>query len=371
MERESQADIAEYLPPASSMSSRSFAERLLAWWDEHGRKSFPWQRDPTPYRVWVAEVMLQQTQAATVVPYYERFMARFSSIEVLAAAPLDEVLHLWSGLGYYARARNLHSAAQVVVGEHGGAFPSSLEAIRKLPGIGRSTAAAIVAQAFGQRAAILDGNVKRVLARHHRVGGPISSSATLKALWRHAERHTPVVRVADYTQAVMDLGATICRRSRPACAICPLRGSCRGLAAGDATEFPQRAARRARRVEKRRFFLLTDAGGATFLRQQPSTGIWGGLWVPPQDAVEQTTANFLAAHDVHPQLVESIRVGQTIQHGFSHYQLVVEPVFIRLNARPGAVGEEGGVWVRRDHQLGVPALVAKLLVAVVDMEFAE
>lgn len=366
MKRESQADSKHRQPALPT----SFAERLLAWWDEHGRKSFPWQRDPTPYRVWVAEVMLQQTQAATVVPYYVRFTARLPSIELLAAAPLNEILHLWSGLGYYARARNLHRAAQIVAGEYGGTFPSSLDEIRKLPGIGRSTAAAIAAQAFGQRAAILDGNVKRVLARHYRVGGPVSSSATLKSLWRHAERHTPTMRVADYTQAVMDLGATICRRSRPACALCPLRGTCQGWAAGDATEFPQRRARPERRVEKRRFFLLTDAGGATFLRRQPPTGIWGGLWAPPQGPPEQTAASFLAVEGVHRQSVESIHVGQTIQHGFSHYQLVVEPVFVRLNARPSAVGEDGGVWIGQNHQLGVPALVAKLLAATAELELS-
>ena len=370
MKSETQPDAAQLQPPVSAAVRPSFAERLLAWWDEHGRKSFPWQREPTPYRVWVSEVMLQQTQAATVVPHYERFMKRFPSIKALAAAPLDEVLHLWSGLGYYARARNLHRAANIVASEYDGVFPSSLDAIQEMPGIGRSTAAAIVAQAFGERAAILDGNVMRVLARHYRVEGPVSSAATLKTLWHYAESHTPSERVADYTQAVMDLGATVCRRSRPACGICPLRDSCQGWAVGDASSFPKRRTRPARRIEERRFFLLTDAAGATFLRQQPQTGIWGGLWVPPQGPLEQATTSFLASEGVHRQLVESVHVGERIEHGFSHYQLVVEPVFIRLNARPAAIGEDGGVWLGRDHELGIPALVAKLLAANDDLELA-
>ena len=355
----------------SATQRRLFAERLLAWWDENGRKSFPWQRDRTPYRVWVSEIMLQQTRAVAVVPYFERFMARFPRLEMLAAAPLDEVLHLWSGLGYYARARNLHRAATIVVGEHDGVFPSSLDAIRKLPGIGRSTAAAIVAQAHGQRAAILDGNVKRVLARHYRVGGAVSSSATRNELWRYAESHTPKRRVADYTQAIMDLGATICARLRPACAICPLHATCRGLATGDVDKFPQRRVRGNRRLEKQRVFVLTDDSGASFVRRQPPTGIWGGLWSPPQGPIDQTADAFLAAHGVGRQSIESISMGRPIQHGFSHYDLVVEPVYVRLNARLALMGEQNGAWIRPGHhRLGLSALAAKLLDATVDLELA-
>ena len=356
-------------PQLSAAQRRSFAKRLLAWWDENGRKSFPWQRDRTPYRVWVSEIMLQQTQAATVVPYFERFMARFPRLELLAAAPLDEVLHLWSGLGYYARARHLHRAAKIVVDECGGVFPQSLDALGNLPGVGRSTAGAIVAQAYGKRAAILDANVKRVLARHYRVGGVVSSSATLKALWRYAESLVPNERLADYTQAIMDLGATICMRSRPACSICPLRATCQGLAKGDAGKFPERRARAERRLEQRRFFVVTDADGATLVQQQPPTGIWGGLWSPPQAPIDQQVDSFLAQHGIHEQLIESIRIGQTIPYGFSHYDLDVEPVYVRLNARPAMVAENGGVWIHSgNHRLGLSALAAKLLAVTLAME---
>ncbi|HKL64205.1 MAG TPA: A/G-specific adenine glycosylase, partial [Woeseiaceae bacterium] len=194
-----------------------FAERLLAWYDRHGRHDLPWQRDPVPYRVWVSEIMLQQTRVTTVIPYFERFVERFPTVEDLAAAPADDVLALWSGLGYYARARNLHRAAGRIVAEHGGEFPCHREALESLPGIGRSTAGAILALSFGERHPILDGNAKRVLARYHAVDGWPGRTAVAKELWELAERHTPSQRVADYTQAIMDLGATLCTRGRPAC----------------------------------------------------------------------------------------------------------------------------------------------------------
>ena len=226
------------------MAADSFARRLLAWWDVHGRKNLPWQQERTPYRIWVAEIMLQQTQVGTAAPYFERFVARFPDVEAVARADLDDVLHLWSGLGYYARARNLHRAAGIVVREHGGTLPDTAAALGALPGIGRSTAAAIVAQAHGRRAPILDGNVKRVLARRRRVAGPVSSTATLDELWRLAESHTPQDRAADYTQAVMDLGATVCRRRRPRCGDCPVRTGCLAFAAGDPERYPETAPRR-------------------------------------------------------------------------------------------------------------------------------
>ena len=204
----------------------TFAARVLEWFDQHGRKDLPWQRDTTPYRVWVSEIMLQQTQVKTVIPYFERFMAALPQVQALAEAPEDRVLHLWTGLGYYARARNLHRSAQRVARELDGQFPETLAGLCDLPGVGRSTAGAILSIALGQRASILDGNVKRVLARYHRVEGWPGRSAVHQSLWDIAEQYTPAERCADYSQAIMDLGATLCTRSKPACDDCPLRGDC-------------------------------------------------------------------------------------------------------------------------------------------------
>ena len=342
-----------------------FAERLLEWWQRFGRRNFPWQRCRTPYRVWVSEVMLQQTQAATVVPYFERFMERFPTVCELAQADVDEVLHLWSGLGYYGRARHLHLAAQTVASEHKGILPDSQQALMALPGIGRSTAAAIVAQARGSRAVILDGNVKRVLARHHRVAGPVSAAATLRELWHLADQHTPTSRVAEYTQAIMDLGATICRPATPKCETCPLRGSCEGLAAGDATAFPQpRPKAGERRLEQRRFFVLADSAGACYVEQRPASGVWGGLWSPPERSADESVQRFLSWRDIPMNDVREVHLGEAFRHRFSHYDLDVRPVYVRLLSRPAQVREGGpaGKWIEPgNHRLGLSAVAAKLL----------
>ena len=349
------------------MTAGSFARRLLAWWDVHGRKDLPWQRRRTPYRVWVSEVMLQQTQAGTVAPYFERFMERFPDVGALARADLDEVLHLWSGLGYYARARNLHRAAGVVVREHGGVVPDTVEAAGALPGVGRSTAAAIVAQAWGKRAAILDANVKRVLARRHRVRGAPAAAATLRELWRLAERHTPPSRAGDYAQAIMDLGATVCRRRRPRCGDCPVRADCRAFAAGDPEQFPQRAPRRRRRLERRRFFVLVDPAGACLVERRPPRGVWGGLWSPPERGAREPVDGFLERAGVAPDLVDRVRAGGVFRHGFTHYDLDVEPVYVRLKARPATVREDRARWIDpADHRLGLSKVAARLVGAAGD-----
>ncbi len=340
----------------------SFARRLLAWWDVHGRRDLPWQCERTPYRVWVAEIMLQQTRVSTVVPYFERFMARFPDPKSLARADLDDVLHLWSGLGYYARARNLHRAAGIVVRDHGGRLPDSVADIRRLPGIGRSTAAAIVAQSRGRRAAILDANVKRVLARRHRVTGAVSSAGTLDALWRLAESHTPAERVADYTQAIMDLGATVCRRRRPRCSACPVRIDCQAYAAGDPERYPEKPARRKRRLERSRFFVVVDPDGACLVEQRPPQGIWGGLWSPPQRDAGESVNGFLAQAGIAADLVERIRKAGVFRHGFTHYDLDVEAVYVRLRARPATVREGLGRWIDpADHRLGLSTVAARLV----------
>ena len=340
----------------------SFDRRLLAWWDTHGRKHLPWQRERTPYRVWVAEIMLQQTQVSTVVPYFERFMARFPTVETLARADLDAVLHLWSGLGYYARARNLHRAAGIVAQEHGGVFPDTIAAVQALPGIGRSTAAAIVAQSSGQRAAILDANVKRVLARRHRVAGAISTAATLDTLWRLADAHTPAERVADYTQAIMDLGATVCRRSRPRCGDCPVQADCLASADGEPERYPERAPRRKRRLERSRFFVVVDPQGACLVERRPPRGIWGGLWSPPERAAGESVNGFLAQAGIAPELVEQVLAADVFRHGFTHFDLDVEPVYVRLKSRPAQVRESAGRWIDPDdHRLGLSTVAARLV----------
>jgi A/G-specific adenine glycosylase len=342
--------------------SQSFARRLLAWWDVHGRKNLPWQRERTPYRVWVSEIMLQQTQVSTVVPYFERFVARFSDVESLARADLDEVLHLWSGLGYYARARNLHRAAGVVVREHGGVFPDEVERIQRLPGVGRSTAAAIVAQSYGRRAAILDANVKRVLARRYRIAGTVSSTETRDELWRLAESCTPAERAADYTQAIMDLGATVCRRTRPRCADCPVRTDCQAYATGDPDRYPQRAPRRQRRLERSRFFVVVDPDGACLVEKRPPGGLWGGLWSPPKRDAGESVSAFLEQAGIGADLVDEVRQAGVFRHGFTHFDLDVEPIYVRLRARPARVREGLGRWIDPvDHRLGLSTVAARLV----------
>ena len=343
-----------------------FADRLLAWWDAHGRKDLPWQLDRTPYRVWVSEVMLQQTQVSAVVPYFERFTARFPTLAALADAELDAVLHVWSGLGYYARARNLHRAARIVARDLDGRIPDTEQAMAALPGVGRSTAAAIVAQSFDRRAPILDGNVKRVLARCHRIAGLPSSSTTQNALWTAAEAHTPNARAADYTQAIMDLGATLCRRRQPDCPVCPVRSLCQAFASGDVERFPERASRRDRRLERRRFFVLTAPEGACYVERRPAKGIWGGLWSPPECDDDAGALETLLSWGLARRQIERWRVAPVFRHGFTHFDLDVEPVYVRLAERPASLP---GAWIAPDdHRLGLSAVAAKLLAATQQLE---
>ena len=351
---------------ASRAMAKRFADALLAWWDTNGRKDLPWQVDRTPYRVWVSEVMLQQTQVAAVVPYFERFVARFPDVAALANADLDDVLHLWSGLGYYARARNLHRAARIVVSGCGGVMPDTVEALVELPGIGRSTAGAIVAQAFDRPATILDGNVRRVLARVHRVPGPPSLATTRRRLWQLAQAHTPETRAADYAQAIMDLGATVCRRTRPGCADCPVRELCAAHAADEAERYPQPAGRRPRRLEHRRYFVLTVPSGSCYVERRPSSGVWEGLFSPPERPADLPTAAFLGQLGVDTKLVESWRSAPPFRHGFTHFDLMVLPVYVRLRARPEDLP---GTWVvPGHHRLGVSVVADKLLRATQPLE---
>jgi A/G-specific adenine glycosylase len=249
----------------------SLSERLLTWYRLHGRKDLPWQHPAAPYPVWISEIMLQQTQVQAAIPYFEKFMARFPDVHALAAAPVDEVLHIWSGLGYYARARNLHRTAELVVADHGGELPRNIDALMALPGIGRSTAAAILALSFGDRHAILDGNVKRVLCRYHSIEGWPGGSGVAKRLWAIAEAQTPDNDLAAYTQALMDL-------RQPRCEDCPLNGDCLALAEGREAELPQRKPRKSTPLRHTVFVIVRDPRGRVLLERRPPAGIWGGLW---------------------------------------------------------------------------------------------
>ena len=343
--------------------SNPFAQRLLDWFAVHGRHTLPWQTDATPYRVWVSEVMLQQTQVATVIPYYERFMARFPDVRSLASAPLDEVLHLWTGLGYYARARNLRACAQVLVERNGGEFPKELDAVMELPGIGRSTAGAILAISRGQRHPILDGNVKRVMARVFGVAGDPASKAVLSALWTHSDDCTPLHQVAEYTQAVMDLGATVCTRSRPACTVCPLNEGCVAAREGRQVELPGKRRKRVRPAREATLLIAqTDGkgGSAVFLERRPPSGLWGGLWSAPQfnssqDALEWCRKEF-------GDIAQS-RMLAPIDHAFTHFDLRLRP--LQVFCTPSGKVDEGDdrLWYQLDAppRIGLPQPVAQLL----------
>ncbi len=343
------------------MSERPISRRLLAWYGHHGRKALPWKRRRDAYRIWVSEVMLQQTQVAAVIPYFERFIARFPDVRSLARARLDEVLHLWTGLGYYARARNLHKAAQRIVKEHGGRFPRAFEVVADLPGIGRSTAGAILTLAFDQRHPILDGNVKRVLARYHAIATPLNKRETETRMWQLAEKHTPRTRVADYTQAIMDLGATLCTRTKPQCPACPLRKTCHAFQLGAPQNFPVRTAARRVPVKATQMLMIRDARGRVLLARRPPAGLWGGLWGFPE------CANGNARHWCRKSLGFDIRMESpwpTLRHSFSHFHLDITPIPARLVGGTGRAMENAEtVWynVRRPDRRGFSAPVKHLL----------
>ncbi|MCS4503070.1 A/G-specific adenine glycosylase [Arhodomonas aquaeolei] len=337
------------------------ATRVVEWFDVHGRHDLPWQRPATPYRVWVSEVMLQQTQVTTVIPYFERFMARFPDVHALASADVDEVLHLWSGLGYYARARNLHRAAQRLVEDHGGEFPAGIDAVESLPGIGRSTAGAILSLSRGERHPILDGNVKRVLARYHGIDGWPGRTAVARELWAWSEAHTPDTRPDAFNQAMMDMGATVCLRRRPLCGACPLASDCHARAAGTPEAFPGRRPKRDKPVRATRMLLITRNDGRVLLQRRPPTGIWGGLWCPPEcdvdtDPAEEASRRFgLTLYGVHEW--------RPLRHVFTHFALDIHPV--RADAGPGtAVMDDADlVWYNAGSgdARGLAAPVARLL----------
>ena len=344
------------------MPPPDFADRLLIWFDSHGRKDLPWQQQPTPYRVWVSEIMLQQTQVQTVIPYYLRFMQRFPTLSTLAAASLDEVLHHWSGLGYYARARNLHKAARQVRDDFNGCVPDQLQGLVQLPGIGRSTAGAILSLACGQHHAILDGTVKRVLARYHALEGWPGKTAILKQLWSLSEAVTPVRRVADYNQAIMDLGATVCVRGRPACDTCPLQKSCKAHQLGRQQDLPSPRPRRELPVRTVQMLLLVNPAQEVFLEKRPATGIWGGLWSFPEFADREALRYWCDRGNIRSG--EEAEIWPVVRHTFSHFHLDITPCCIKLQNPVGSVMEaDQGVWYNplNSGALGMAAPVKRLL----------
>jgi A/G-specific adenine glycosylase len=343
------------------VNEASFAERLLRWFDSHGRHDLPWQADATPYRVWISEIMLQQTQVQTVIPYFERFLDRFPGVEALADAPVDEVLHLWSGLGYYARGRNLHRAAIRIRDEHGARLPESLEALTDLPGIGRSTAGAILALTRGQRHPILDGNVRRVLCRHRGIAEWPGRSATLTRLWAIAGTLTPHERVGDYTQAIMDLGATVCRRSKPDCERCPVAEDCVARAQGRQATLPAPRPRRTRPLRRTRMLVVCDPDGRVLLERRPADGLWGGLWSLPEVAGGEDPALWcLSRLGCRPG---SLRTMPAIRHGFTHFELEIEPLLLEVDGGRCAMAGEDRLWYnpRTPARVGLAAVVGRLL----------
>jgi A/G-specific adenine glycosylase len=329
-------------PGRRKPTTAEFAARIVAWQRAHGRHDLPWQRTRDPYRIWLSEIMLQQTQVATVIPYYTRFLAAFPDVAALAAAPLDRVLEHWSGLGYYRRAHHLHAAAQAIIAVHDGEFPRDASTLATLPGVGRSTATAIAAFAFGTRGAILDGNVKRVIARHAGVDGYPGAAKVETALWRIAEQRLPATDIEAYTQGLMDLGATVCTRTQPRCGECPVAADCVALATGRVGELPsprppKSLPRRAVRV------LLIERAGEILFEKRPPTGIWGGLWSLPELPVDADVAD--ACRQRFGVLAVPGEALPVIEHAFTHFRLAIHPLRVAVRRWPGHAEEPRLLWL--------------------------
>lgn len=307
-------------------AQQSFSTALLDWYDLNGRKNLPWQGGKDPYRIWLSEIMLQQTQVATVIPYYQRFIGSFPDLKTLANASQDEVLAHWSGLGYYARARNLHRAANKIMTHHNGHFPQQLDSVIALPGIGRSTAGAILNFAFDQQHPILDGNVKRVLSRLHRISGWPGHKKTENQLWQLAAELTPLQRVSDYTQAIMDLGATLCTRSKPSCSHCPVSPHCQASKHGDIDQYPQSAPKRVRPTKQTWMLIIENQRGQLQLEKRPPTGIWGGLYSLPECQTETEITDQLSNQFGLNEITRHTL--PTFTHRFSHFDLEIHPVHL-------------------------------------------
>jgi len=345
------------------MTPAAFTQAVLGWYDQHGRKDLPWQQDITPYRVWVSEIMLQQTQVSTVIAYFQRFMQRFPDVEKLAAAPQDEVLHLWTGLGYYARARNLHRTAQLLVAEHDGVFPADIEALCALPGIGRSTAGAIASISMSISAPILDGNVKRVLARFHAVPGWPGKKEVENQLWSLAQQYTPKKRVRDYTQVMMDLGATVCTRSKPRCPQCPLQQHCAAYGAEQTNLYPGKKPSKKIPARQTIMLLLENEQGDVLLEQRPPSGLWGGLWCLPEVDTLTQLDEVLQQRGL-TLLDQPTKQPLAFRHTFSHFHLDITPLRMVVMEAASSIKEfPAQRWVKHHApgRLGLAAPIKSLL----------
>ena len=338
----------------------AFAARLSAWQAAHGRHDLPWQRTRDPYRIWLSEIMLQQTQVATVIPYYERFLAAFPDVRALAAAPEDRVLERWSGLGYYRRAHHLHAAAKAIVATHRGKFPRDVDALAALPGIGRTTAAAIAVFAFGAREAILDGNVKRVLARHRGIEGFPGTPKVEREMWRVAEALLPKDDVDIYTQALMDLGATVCTRTSPRCGDCPVARDCVARVEDRIASLPSPRPRKAL-PQRAVCALLIERAGTILFEKRAAVGIWGGLWSLPETPVDaDVVAHCRARFAAHVAVGDALA---PIEHGFTHFRLTIVPQRVVVRSWPHRAESPGFLWLTRDDALAaaLPAPIRSLV----------
>jgi A/G-specific adenine glycosylase len=333
----------------------SFSTQLIKWYQKHGRHDLPWQKNQTPYRVWISEIMLQQTQVTTVIPYYERFMQSFPTIKSLALASEDEVLAHWSGLGYYARARNIHKSAKIIHEKYRGKFPKTIDDITELPGIGKSTAGAIISFAHQEKGVILDGNVKRVLTRYFAMDSSINEKSTIDQLWQLAEKLTPEKHANHFNQAMMDLGATLCTRSKPRCTDCPFKKTCQAHQQHNPTFYPVKTIKKTRPVKQKRLLIIENQQGEILLTKRPAKGIWGGLWSLPEielntsyDKFENITLHY---HDEYEKII----------HQFTHYTLEIFPM--HLTTKQNKLTSANFVWYNTNNPLpgGIPSPITKIL----------
>ncbi|MFT5878981.1 MAG: A/G-specific adenine glycosylase [Moritella sp.] len=349
------------MTPLSENNMTTFAPRVLTWFEQFGRKDLPWQQYHQPYATWLSEVMLQQTQVVTVIPYFKTFMAKFPTVTDLANAHIDEVLHLWTGLGYYARGRNLHKAAQLIRDDYQGLFPTQFEQVIALPGVGRSTAGAILSLSLDQAHPILDGNVKRVLTRWAAIEGWYGKKAVENQLWQLAEQLTPSDQVANYNQVMMDLGATVCTRSKPDCSICPVNQDCKAYAMGTPTAFPTPKPKKKIPVKTVQMLLLKQ-GSSLCLQLRPPTGIWGGLWCFPERDPELSLVEQLAQYGISEFTTRELT---PFRHTFSHFHLDISPLLVEINATAitQIMEPQGTLWynIEQPATVGLAAATKKLL----------